>query len=212
MANLKSLLQQLPALDASHDFDGLRRLREQIVDEHPDSEAATEALYKIGLDLLFRERKLDEAVQRFDEASKRKQPFWSAAARTSLGLCYFHQRRTQKALFELRKVAYSKTPNVHSVTALAFIENIFETQGDREEAARVRKDRIAQLEQVIAHNRESRGDLAERGYHLYQLASALKDHHEPERAHKVLVEAKGLGPEGLGAELYRSVVDALNHA
>ncbi|HET6345115.1 MAG TPA: hypothetical protein VFH51_09285 [Myxococcota bacterium] len=211
MADLKSLLKKLETLDASHDLDGLREVREEIVAEHPESEEATEALYKIGLDLLFRERKLDEAVERFDEAAKRKQPFWSAAARTSLGLCYYHQRRTQKALFELRKVAYSKSVTVHSVTALAFIENIFETEGKGEEAARVRKDRILQLEQVIQSNRQAKGDAAERGYHLYQLGLAQKDAHDPDAAKAALEEAKALGPQVLGADLYRSVVDALSH-
>jgi tetratricopeptide (TPR) repeat protein len=211
MADLATLLQQVAQYDAAHDLDGLRRAREQLVEAFPEAEAATEALYKIGLDLLFRERKLEEAVVRFEAASTRKQPFWSAAARTSLGLCYFHQQRTQKALFELRKVAYAKNPSVHSVTALAFIENIFVTQGNADEAGRVRKDRIAQLEQVILANKAVRGDHAERGYHLYQLAMACKDHHEFDRAKQALTEAHALGPDGLGAELYRSVVDALSH-
>ena len=211
MADLQSLLDELAALDTAHDFDGLRRVRERIIADFPESDAATEALYKVGLDMLFRQRKLDEAVEQFAEAAKRKQPFWSAAARTSLGLCYYHQRRTQKALFELRKVGYAKTPNVHSVTALAFIENIFHTEGNYEEAARVRKDRIVQLEQVIQQSRDSKGDAAERGYHLYQLGLALKDHDEPERAKGALEEVKGLGPQVLGADLYRSVVEALTH-
>ena len=211
MSDLQSLLKELATLDAQHDLDGLRRVRELIILEHPDSDACTEALYKVGLDLLFRERKLDLAVEKFEEASKQKHAFWSAAARTSLGLCYYHQRRTQKALFELRKVAYAKTANVHSVTALAFIENIFETEGKSDEAARVRKDRIGQLEQVIAANRDAKADAAERGYHLYQLGLALKDHDEPERATGALEEAKTLGPQVLGADLYRSVVDALTH-
>lgn len=211
MATLQSLLKDMAALDAQHDLDGLRRVREQIADEYPDSDEAAEALYKVGLDLLFRERQLDAAIEKFDEAAKRKQPFWSAAARTSLGLCFYHQGRSQKALFELRKVAYVKVPNVHSVTALAFIENIFETEGKTEEALRVRKDRILQLEQVVAHNRDNKGDAAERGYHLHQLGIALKDHDEPARAKTALEEAKSLGPQVLGAELYRSVVDALAH-
>lgn len=209
MADLKSLLGELATLDAAHDFNGLRRVRELIVAEFPESDEATEALYKVGLDMLFRERKLDAAVEQFAEAAKRKQPFWSAAARTSLGLCYYHQRRTQKALFELRKVGYAKTPNVHSVTALAFIENIFHTEGNEEEAARVRKDRIAQLEQVIQLNRDGKGNMAERGYHLYQLGLALKDHDEPERSKGALEEAMNIGPQVLGVELYRSVVEAL---
>lgn len=211
MTDLESLLKELGKLDTHHDLDGLRRVREQIVAEHPESDAAVEALYKIGLDLLFRERKLDAAVEKFDDAAKRKQPFWSAAARTSLGLCYYHQRRTQKALFELRKVAYAKTPSVHSVTALAFIENIFDTEGKSEDAVRVRKDRILQLEQVIQVSRDGKADPAARGYNLYQLALALRDQHEPERAKATLEEAKALGQAVLGADLYRSVTDALSH-
>lgn len=211
MATLQSLLQTLAQCDAAHDHEGLRRARERIVAEFPESDEAVEAQYKIGLDLLFRERRLDAAVEHFAEAAKRKQPFWSAAARTSLGLCYYHQRRTQKALFELRKVGYSQSPSVHSVTALAFIENIFETEGKSEEAGRVRKDRVLQLEQVIQASRDNKGDLQERGYHLYQLGLALRDHGEAERAKQALQEAKDLGPEALGADLYRSVVDALSH-
>ena len=102
MPKLDDLLSDLANFDAQHDLQGLRKTRETIVSEHPDSEAAVEAMYKIGLDHLFRERDLVAAVARFEEASKRKHPFWSAAARTSLGLCYYHQGRGQKALLELR--------------------------------------------------------------------------------------------------------------
>src|SRR4051794_10182930 len=108
MALLADLLTLLAELDASHDLDGLKQVRLRIVEQYPDSDAAGEALYKIGLDALFRQRQLEEAVSYFEQAAALKQPFWSAAARTSLGLCYYHQRRGQKALFELRKVAYGK--------------------------------------------------------------------------------------------------------
>ena len=211
MADLQSLLQQIAALDGQRDFDGLRRVREQLVAEFPDSDNAVEALYKIGLDLLFRQRKLEAAIEKFDDAAKRKQPFWAAAARTSLGLCYYHQRRMQKALFELRKVAYAKSANVHSVTALAFIENIFEAEGQTSEAQRVRKDRIVQLEQLIAQSRTDNGNPQERGYHLFQLAIALRDQHDNDRAGAMLREARDLGKEILGADLYQSVTEALHH-
>ncbi|MEL6546937.1 MAG: hypothetical protein AAFQ82_20085, partial [Myxococcota bacterium] len=62
MADLESLLNDLANLDAQHDLDGLRKVRQQIIDEHPDTEAAVEASYKVGLDHLFRERDLDAAV------------------------------------------------------------------------------------------------------------------------------------------------------
>ncbi|OGR07173.1 MAG: hypothetical protein A2341_03520 [Deltaproteobacteria bacterium RIFOXYB12_FULL_58_9] len=209
MANLESLLNDLANLDAQHDLEGMRRIREQIVSLHPNSEAAVEALYKIGLDHLFRLRQLPQAVERFAEAASRKHPFWSAAARTSLGLCYYHQRRMQKALFELRKVGYPDKATVHSVTALAFIEQIYGNEGKPDEAQRVRKDRISQLEALIQDAREA-GQSQERGFHLYTLGLALKDHTEERRAKAVLEEAKALGPDVLGADLYRSVLEAID--
>ncbi len=208
MADLESLLNDLANLDAQHDLDGLRRVREQIIVEHPDSEAAVEAAYKVGLDHLFRARNLDAAVEHFETAAKRKHPFWSAAARTSLGLCFFHQGRVQKALFELRKVAYPETPTSHSVTALAFIENIAEQQGGPEEARRVRKDRIKQLEELVEANREP-SHPAERGFYLYSLGLALKDQGDDDGAKAALEAAQKLGPDVLGADLFRSVVSAL---
>jgi tetratricopeptide (TPR) repeat protein len=207
MPSLEELMQELAALDAKHDLDGLRRVREQIVAEHGATEPAVEALYKIGLDLLFRERKIDLAVDKFSEAAKRKQPFWSDAARTSLGLCYYHQRRTQKALLELRKVGYVETPNAHSITALAFIENIYLSEANRAEAAKARKDRIGQLEHLI--KTLGKGKVGERGYYMFQLGLALKDSGDDERAKAILSEAKGYGPDQLGADVYRSILDAL---
>jgi tetratricopeptide (TPR) repeat protein len=208
MAELDALLSDLANLDAQHDLDGLRRVREQIVAEHPDSEPAVEALYKIGLDYLFRERHLERAVAKFEEAAKRKAPFWSDAARTSLGLCYFHQHRAQKALLELRKVGYPDKPNPHSVTALAFIETIYEAEGKTEEVSRVRKDRVSQLEQLVKAS-AGQGGAAERGYFLFQLGLACRDVGDDKRANEALKDAKALGPDVLGADLFRAVIAAL---
>jgi tetratricopeptide (TPR) repeat protein len=208
MSKLDDLLSDLANFDAQHDLDGLRRVREVIVTEHPDSEEAVEALYKIGLDCLFRERDLIAAVQNFEDAAKRKHPFWSAAARTSLGLCYHHQGRSQKALLELRKVAYPETPTSHSVTALGFIESILEEAGNSDDAKRARKDRVKQLEQLVDDARSS-GRANERGFYLHQLALALREQGEGGRARELLTEAKDLGPEVLGADLFRAVASAL---
>lgn len=208
MATLEALQQELARCDAEHDLAGLRQARESIIAEYPESEQAAEALYKIGLDLLFRERDLNAAVTRFEEAAKRKHAFWSAAARTSLGLCYHHQGRGQKALLELRKVAYPETPSMHSVTALGFIENIHESTNNTEEAKRARKDRVKQLEQLVEIARSS-GRGADRGFYLHMLAIALRDQGDRARSTQLLTEAKELGPEILGADLFRSVVSAL---
>jgi len=207
MSQLDALVRRLGELDAKADLDGLRQTREQIVAQHPDSDAAVEALYKVGLDLLFRERKLDEAVTRFDEAARRKTPFWSDAARVSLGLCLFHQRRTQKALLELRKAAYPAEPNAHSVTALAFIETIYESENKADEVKRARKDRIAQLEQLTRPGPTTTP--AERGHYLYLLGLACRDQGDDARAVKALEQARTLGPSALGAELFRAVGEAL---
>jgi tetratricopeptide (TPR) repeat protein len=205
LAQLEALLEELENHDQKADLDALRRVREQIVLEHAGTDAAVEALYKIGLDLLFRERNLEQAVLRFEEAAKRRVAYWSDAARTSLGLCYFHQRRAQKALLELRKVAYPDKPNVHSITALSFIETIYESEGKDEEVRRVRKDRIAQLEQLVKQVKAP----AERGQFLFQLGLACRDQGDDARADAALNEAKKLGADVLGADLFRSVVELL---
>jgi tetratricopeptide (TPR) repeat protein len=206
MARLETLLSQLADFDAQHDLDGLRRVREQIVVEHPASQAAVEALYKIGLDALFRHRRLEEAVEKFEAAAKGKAPFWSDAARTSLGLCLFHQQKKQKALLELRKVAYQDKPSAHSVTALSFIESIYEAEGNEAEVNKARQDRITQLEHLV--KAESGAKNAQRGYFLYLLGLALRDQGDEGRAARAFDDARALGPEALGAELYRAVNDA----
>ncbi len=208
MVMLEDLLSELTDCDTKSDLAGLRRVREQIVLEHPQSEAAVEASYKIGLDLLFRERQRELAMEHFELAAKRRVPFWSDAARTSLGLCLFHQRRTQKALLELRRVAYQDKPNAHSITALSFIETIYESEGNQDEVKRARKDRVTQLEALCKPGGGATS--SERGYFLYLLGLAYRDQGLGEKGTRALEEAKALGPEALGADLYRSVCEALH--
>ena len=43
MADLESLLNDVANLDAQHDLEGLRRIREEIVTQHPESDAAVAA-------------------------------------------------------------------------------------------------------------------------------------------------------------------------
>ena len=209
MPELASLISQLAQCDAKHDVDGLRRIREQIIGEHPQSEAAAEAHYKLGLDRLFLQRDFEAAVTQFNEAAKRKDSYWSMAARTSLGICYYHQKRTQKALLELRKVAHTETPNAHSITALSFLENIFDTEGQPDEVKRVRKERIEQL-RILLSQEPVQKKPQEHGYYLYTLALALKDQGDDEGARTLLEQAKALGKVALGAELHRSVTEALS--
>lgn len=208
MTELTTLVNKLASLEESSDLGGLRQLREEIVEQYPDSEAAVEAEYRLGLDLLFHARDLDAAIERFAQAAQKKHPFWSAAARTSLGLCFFRQGKSQKALFELRKVAYPEQPTSHSVSALTFIEDIAEIEGDAEEVMRVRNERIKQTRSLVESGRNK--DPSERGYYLYSLGVALQDRGDHEEARTVLEDAKNLGPDGLGADLYRDVVALLD--
>jgi len=209
MADLERLLNDLANLDAQHDLEGMRATRAAIVEHFPESEAAVEALYKLGLDNLFRQRNVTAAANAFEEAARRKHPYWSAAARTSLGLCLYHQKRLQKALFELRKVAYPEKPTPHSVTALSFLESIFQAEGQPEEVKRVRRERATQLDKLIAENRAAHGSAAERGHYLHLLALVRRDLGETAEAHAALQDAKKLGPEKLGADLYRAIIEAL---
>ncbi len=208
MADLESLLNDLANLDAQNDFDAVRTIREQIIAEHDGTDEAVEAMYKLGLDFLFRQRDMLAAMESFAAAAKKKHPYWSAAARTSLGLCLYRQDRKQKALFELRRVAYPEKPSIHSVTALMFLENIFIEEGNSSETKRIRKDRIGQLSKLVDASRADSGDAPQRGYHLYQLGLAYRDGGDEKNAKEALEDAKQLGPDVLGADLYGSVVEA----
>ena len=208
MAELEALLEELATVEQSTDYDELRRVREQIIKEHGDSEHAVEALYKVGLDSLFRRREFDEAVEAFSAAARRKHPYWSSASRTSLGICLYHQGKKQKAIFELRKVGNVETPSEHSVTALTFIETIFLNEGNRDEVSRARNERINQLTLLIKKAREEE-DSSSLGQYLYTYGIAQLDAEEPKAARVAFEEALALGVEILGDEPYQAV-DAAN--
>ncbi len=205
MAELEGLLEQLAQQEAQGDTEAMWKTRERIFAEHPDSEEAVEAQYKAGLHCLFHVRDMAQAVEHFQAAAKKKHPYWSLAARTSLGICLFHQGRAQKALFELRRVGFTETPNDHSVTALAFMETIHGVDGQMDELARVRTERIKQLRVLIEAGRVAKDQSF--GQHLFSLATALVDDGDLPAAQDCLNEAKELGPDLLGAELYSAVVN-----
>ena len=205
MAELDELLKQLGEQEAAGDTDGMWKTREQILTEHPETEEAVEAQYKAGLHILFHVRDMEKAVEHFQAAAKKKHPYWSLAARTSLGICLFHQGRAQKALFELRRVGFTETPNDHSVTALAFMETIHGVDGQMDELSRVRTERIKQLRVLIDEGRGTKDQNL--GQHLFSLATALVDDGDLKQAQDCLNEAKELGPDVLGAKLYSAVVN-----
>ena len=205
MADLEGLLKELAEQDLAGDVEGMWKTRQAIVAGFPDKEEAVEARYKVGLHYLFHLRDFDQAVTHFQQAATQKHPYWSLAARTSLGICLFHQGRGQKALFELRRVGFTENPNDHSVTALAFMETIHGVDGEMEELERVRTERIKQLRQLIEAQRTARDQNF--GQHLFSLATALVDAGDLTGATACLEEAKELGPDILGASLYSAVVN-----
>lgn len=205
MADLEGLLKELDQQEAAGDLEGLWKTRQVIVANFGNTPEAVEAAYKVGLHYLFHLRDLDQAVTHFQAAAKHKDPYWSLAARTSLGICLFHQGRKQKALFELRRVGFTETPNDHSVTALAFMETIHAVEGQTDELNRVRTERIKQLYVLIEESRPSKDQTL--GQHLFSLATALVDEGDLKAAKACLDEAKELGPDVLGAELYSAVAN-----
>lgn len=209
MSQISDLLGELAAAENNKDLAGMRAIRERIVAADGTCVEAAEALYKIGIDALFRERDIEGSIGHLEQAAKLAHAYWAAAARTSLGLCYYHQKRLQKALFELRKVGYVREPSVHSVTALSFIENIHLSENNRAEAQRVRRDRVVQLEEMLSAGRSSTVRGQERGHYLHQLGLALLDMRERDRARVALEEARGLGAQVLGHELMQSIQQAL---
>ncbi len=205
MLDLQALTRELMAAEAVQDLDAMLEARKRIIAHSPGSAAAAEALYKIALDALFRGKDLAQAIALLEQAAKSAHPFWAPSARTSLALCYLQQKRGQKAMFELRKVAYPKVPSAHSITALTFMETIFAQDHKTVEAARVRKDRQQQLQQLLDGASEQPVKAQERGHFLHQLALACLDSGERSRAKKALDEALALGGQVLGQELLQAV-------
>ena len=69
--------------------------------------------------------------------------------------------------------------------------------------------RIKQLEELVELSREA-SHASERGFYLFSLGLALKAQGDDDGARTVLQEAQSLGPDVLGADLFRSVVSALS--
>lgn len=206
---LEALQRQLAAALHREDWDEARALRQRVVADFPDSAEAAEAAYRLGLDALFFGRDLAAAIALLEDAAKRRHPHWSAAARTSLALCYAQQNRLQKALFELRKVASVKDPGANSVVAAMWMERLLLQDGQAAEAQKARAQRIEQLRTLLAPATHPPLELAERGAYLYQLGCALSDHGEKLEGRRVLEEARALGPQVLGPDVARGVAEAL---
>lgn len=203
---LQELVERVAQALAQDDFDAARDARRELYAAYPDSDEAAEACYRLGVDSLFRARDMDAAMAHFDQGAARRHPYWSAAARTSLALCYAQQKRLQKALFELRKVALVKEPSAHSVAALTWMETLLAEDGQAQEAGKARTLRVAHLRALLEGDGLSAAD---RGGYLYQLGCALLDGNEKAEGRRVLQQARALGPQALGPDVAAGVAEAL---
>jgi tetratricopeptide (TPR) repeat protein len=142
MAALKDLLRDLARALESKDLDQVAAVRRTIAAGFPETPEGAEARYKLGLDALFRSKKLDDAADHLREAAKAKAPPWSTAARVSLGIVLLSQGKPQQALFELRRVAGQKPPSIHSAQASGLAVMALRTMGNAAEAERARKAQL----------------------------------------------------------------------
>jgi tetratricopeptide (TPR) repeat protein len=143
---LDVLTRDLARAIEAQDADGARNVRRSIVAGHPDAPAAHDAAYRLGLDALVTERRLDLAAEHFRAATKARDPQLQQAARTSLGLALARLGKPQQATFELRKAASAKPATLANVQALSFIESLAREQKNGAEADRVRAEILKTLD------------------------------------------------------------------
>ncbi len=208
MAALEELLQEIATQEENGNLDGLRAARKALLQEYPDCDEAAEILYKTGLDLLFFSHDQDGAIEAFKAAVAKKAPIWSGTARISLAICISRQGEASKALFELRKVAFPEVPDANSVTALAFMEYLFEESGNEDELARVRKERISQLK-TLAKEADPDFEAPVKAFYLKELALEYVRNKDLDLARKRFNEALELGEEAIGAELFAEINDLM---
>lgn len=132
------------------DPDRIRDARKAIVAAHPESEAAGEAQFRLGLDALFLGQDLDAAAEHFRAATKSKASVHAMPARTSLGLVLLRQGKHQQAVFELRRVGAQKPPSLAAAQALSWVALSFRQQKNGAEADRARAEQLKVLESVAA--------------------------------------------------------------
>lgn len=154
MASLKDLMSDLDRALAGNDLDQVASVRRTIAGAFPGSPAGAEASYKVGLDLLFRAKKPEEAAVSFREAAKAKSQPWSAAARVSLGLLLLREGKPQQAVFELRRVAGMTPPTIQTAQAAGFVVIALRELGNGADAERARKSHIEMLKKLTTSDDE----------------------------------------------------------
>jgi len=178
MAEMENLQADLNnALDAN-DLDGADALRQSILTEYPEHEAAAKAGHRLGLSMMMRHKKLDEAIELFRNAANHPSGCESSlAARVSLALCYWGQQKDQLAIFELRKLLpKNATPNVHTVTALEYLT--FFMKENKAQASTVQALETTRREHLSQLVEQSEDD-TEKAHYRLRLAMAYAESEDP---------------------------------
>ena len=167
--------------------------------EDASVEVLAEAHYRLGLYELIQRRSLEQATHHFQESAGLKDPYWSLAARTSLAICLYRQGKTQKALFEFRRVGLSEVVNEHSVNALLMMGRLLRDDGDQEESSRAFAEGLKRIKSALKSKPAERKDWLILGFE-FALESDSKE--DLERWH---AELRAYGRDELPAGVRRQL-------
>jgi hypothetical protein len=175
MKDLTTMLQEIQ--QAAHDPVAVDQARQKLVADHDAnpaaSDAVTEALYRLGVTTLMRNKDLAAAMALFKRAADKKNPHWSPLARTSYALTLQAKGRHQQAVFELRKVVGSATPSPATATALCCLCLVLrDGRAKPSEIEKADKDRMAVLQSLVQASQDGTEDAA---HWRHQLALAHKE-------------------------------------
>jgi tetratricopeptide (TPR) repeat protein len=159
-SNLEDLVHELNVGLREKNASKINEVRAQLGDQHPQTDAGAEANFRLGVSGLMAGQDVAPAIERLRKAAKAKHPIWTAQARLSLGLLLKAQGKDQQAIFELRKVAGAKTASLASAQALGFMVMMQEDAGQKEEAARTRKQHRELLKNMVENQDDEVSSLA----------------------------------------------------
>ncbi len=204
MTTLPDLLERMKVCEQKGDLGGIVKLRAQIARDFPNTSEAAEALFRLGVYLLFIENQPDAAKQTFEDAIKIKDPNWSKAARVSLASLYVREQKMQKALLELRKAVSDKDPpSIHTVSALSIMEAIHEEAEAHGEARKAKEEKVKHLRTLVEQARTENDDGA-LAFFAFSLAQELVMLGTPASAKVLLSEVIGMGAVRAGQGMIQS--------
>ncbi|MBI4818178.1 MAG: hypothetical protein HY791_18085 [Deltaproteobacteria bacterium] len=152
MADLEELKKDLARTLKLKDDERVAEVRRTIGDAFPETPAGAVANYKLGLYLLMKLGKVDEAIERFRLVTTHKDKVYGPIARVTMAQLLFKRGKSQQAIFELRKAASASPPTVTSVQAHAFLVIFLTELKKKDEAARAKKDHLAALEALAGRD------------------------------------------------------------